>query len=161
VAEVLVVAEAVFADEAFLAETLRLADRGVDRLRVAASLGISGREQLFVRSRHGRLDRHHDLGLDRLGLDGLFGIAGGQRQDGSAGENHFHGTRLRFLSTYSASAPAMISMSSVVIAAWRLRLYWMVSLLISSPALRVALSIAVIDAPCSDAWFSRSEIGRA
>ena len=41
----------------------------------------------------------------------------------------------------------MISMSSVVIAAWRLRLYWMVSLLISSPALRVALSIAVIEAP--------------
>lgn len=56
----------------------------------------------------------------------------------------------------SASAPAMISMSSVVIAAWRLRLYWMVSLLISSPALRVALSIAVIEAPCSEASRSKS-----
>src|SRR3546814_461739 len=57
---------------------------------------------------------------------------------------------------YSASAPAIISISSVVIAAWRLRLYWMVSLLISSPALRVALSMAVIDAPCSEAEFSSS-----
>jgi len=56
--------------------------------------------------------------------------------------------------SYSASAPAIISMSSVVIAAWRLRLYWMVSFWISSPALRVALSIAVIDAPCSLAEFS-------
>ena len=38
----------------------------------------------------------------------------------------------------------MISTSSVVIAAWRWRLYWIDSVLIMSPALRVALSIAVI-----------------
>ena len=38
----------------------------------------------------------------------------------------------------------MISMSSVVIAAWRVRLYWIDRRLIMSPALRVALSIAVI-----------------
>ena len=58
--------------------------------------------------------------------------------------------------TYNASAPAIISINSVVIAAWRLRLYWMVSFWISSPALRVALSIAVIEAPCSEASRSSS-----
>src|ERR1700753_591483 len=48
----------------------------------------------------------------------------------------------------------MISTSSVVIAAWRVRLYSMVSRLIMSPALRVALSIAVMRETCSDAAFS-------
>src|SRR5690606_18176775 len=87
-----------------------------------------------------------DRRLDRRRFGGFFGIACGKCDERSAGEKRPH----------RASAPAMISMSSVVIAAWRLRLYWMVSLLISSPALRVALSIAVIDAPCSLAWFSSS-----
>ncbi len=44
----------------------------------------------------------------------------------------------------SASAPEMISISSLVICAWRVRLYWMVRSLIMSPALRVALSMADI-----------------
>ena len=44
--------------------------------------------------------------------------------------------------TQSASAPEMISISSLVMLAWRWRLYRIVSLLIMSPALRVALSIA-------------------
>ena len=48
----------------------------------------------------------------------------------------------------------MISTSSVVIAACLVRLYWIVRRLIMSPALRVALSIAVIRLPCSDAAFS-------
>ncbi len=43
-----------------------------------------------------------------------------------------------------ASAPEMISISSLVIWAWRVRLYWIVRLLIMSPALRVALSMADI-----------------
>ena len=47
----------------------------------------------------------------------------------------------------SASAPEMISMSSLVIMAWRVRLYFSVSLSIISPALRVALSMALICAP--------------
>src|SRR4029453_11575523 len=50
-----------------------------------------------------------------------------------------------------ASAPPMISSSSLVIAAWRARLYWRVSRPIISPALRVALSIALMRAPSSDA----------
>ncbi len=48
---------------------------------------------------------------------------------------------------YSASAPEIISTNSVVMAAWRWRLYLIESLLIMSPALRVALSIAVICDP--------------
>src|SRR5206468_11567298 len=55
---------------------------------------------------------------------------------------------------HSASAPEMISTSSVVIAAWRCRLYWIDRRLIMSPALRVALSMAVMRLPCSDAAFS-------
>jgi hypothetical protein len=38
----------------------------------------------------------------------------------------------------------MISISSLVICAWRVRLYWMLRARIMSPALRVALSMAVI-----------------
>jgi len=49
--------------------------------------------------------------------------------------------------SYSASAPEMISISSLVIIAWRVRLYLSVCLRIISPALRVALSIADICAP--------------
>ncbi len=54
----------------------------------------------------------------------------------------------------SASAPAMISISSVVIWAWRLRLYCKVRALMRSPALRVALSMAPICAAKKLAWFS-------
>src|SRR4029079_13942761 len=57
---------------------------------------------------------------------------------------------------HSASAPEMISISSLVIIAWRVRLYLMVCLRIMSPALRVALSIALMRAPCSEAAFSKS-----
>ena len=46
-----------------------------------------------------------------------------------------------------ASAPEMISISSLVICAWRVRLYLSVCRRIMSPALRVALSIADICAP--------------
>src|SRR5215208_2368648 len=55
---------------------------------------------------------------------------------------------------HSASAPEMISISSLVIMAWRVRLYLSVCSRIISPALRVALSMAVMRAPCSDAAFS-------
>ncbi len=48
---------------------------------------------------------------------------------------------------HSASAPEMISISSLVICAWRVRLYLSVCRRIMSPALRVALSIADICAP--------------
>src|SRR5712671_1398111 len=54
-----------------------------------------------------------------------------------------------------ASAPEIISISSLVIIAWRLRLYCNVRRSITSPALRVAESIALMRAPCSDAAFSR------
>jgi NAD(P)-dependent dehydrogenase (short-subunit alcohol dehydrogenase family) len=54
----------------------------------------------------------------------------------------------------SASAPPMISISSVVIAAWRARLYLSDSLAIMSFALRVAESIAVICAPKKPACVS-------
>jgi hypothetical protein len=57
---------------------------------------------------------------------------------------------------HSASAPEMISISSLVIIAWRVRFIASVCLRIISPALRVALSIALMRAPCSDAAFSRS-----
>ncbi len=57
--------------------------------------------------------------------------------------------RLRYAE--SASAPPMISMSSVVIAAWRARLYCRVSFEIISLAFFVAESIAVMRAPSSDA----------
>ena len=57
---------------------------------------------------------------------------------------------------YRASAPAMISMSSLVMVSCRARLYLSVSFLIISPALEVALSIAVIRAPNSDASDSSS-----
>lgn len=56
----------------------------------------------------------------------------------------------------SASAPPMISISSFVIAAWRARLYCSVRRPIISFALRVAASIAVMRAPSSLAWLSRS-----
>jgi len=56
----------------------------------------------------------------------------------------------------SASAPPMISMSSLVIAAWRARLYCSVRRAMASFALRVAESIAVICAPKKPAWHSRS-----
>ncbi len=49
--------------------------------------------------------------------------------------------------SHSASAPEMISISSLVIIAWRERLYVSVCRRIMSPALRVALSIADICAP--------------
>ena len=55
-----------------------------------------------------------------------------------------------------ASAPEMISMSSLVIEAWRERFICRVSFLIMSPALRVALSIAVICEPKKLAAFSSS-----
>ena len=48
----------------------------------------------------------------------------------------------------------MISISSLVICAWRVRFIWMVRALIMSPALRVALSIAVIWEAKKPAWFS-------
>ena len=48
---------------------------------------------------------------------------------------------------WTASAPEMISMSSLVMEAWRERFICKVSFLIMSPALRVALSIAVICEP--------------
>jgi len=51
----------------------------------------------------------------------------------------------------SASAPPMISISSLVMAAWRARLKSSVSLSIMSLALFVAASMAVMRAPCSDA----------
>src|SRR5438552_2238819 len=56
----------------------------------------------------------------------------------------------------SASAPEMISISSLVIIACRVRLYCSVRLSITSPALRVAESIAAILAPNSPATFSSS-----
>jgi hypothetical protein len=59
-----------------------------------------------------------------------------------------HGTKAQ---SFNASAPPMISMSSVVIAAWRARLYCKVSLLIISEAFLVAESMAVMRAPSSDA----------
>src|SRR6266478_5694252 len=57
---------------------------------------------------------------------------------------------------FSASAPETISISSLVIDAWRARLYWSESRPIISLALLVAESIAVIRAPCSDASDSSS-----
>src|SRR5262249_7038624 len=48
---------------------------------------------------------------------------------------------------HSASAPDMISINSLVIIAWRVRLYNRVCRRIMSPALRVALSMADICAP--------------
>jgi len=48
----------------------------------------------------------------------------------------------------------MISISSLVICAWRARFICRVRLAIMSPALRVALSIAVIWAAKNPAWFS-------
>src|SRR5262245_60431729 len=69
------------------------------------------------------------------------------------GVGHF--CPLDLLSGYSASAPEMISVNSLVIIAWRERLYCKVCFLIISPALREALSIALIRAPCSEAAFSR------
>ncbi len=53
--------------------------------------------------------------------------------------------------SWSALAPPMISISSVVIAAWRARLYCRVSLPIISSAFLVAASIAVMRAPSSEA----------
>jgi len=55
---------------------------------------------------------------------------------------------------YTDSAPATISVSSVVITAWRCRLYLIVSLLIMSVALLVAESIAVMREACSLVMFS-------
>jgi hypothetical protein len=55
-----------------------------------------------------------------------------------------------------ASAPPMISISSVVIAAWRARLKTSVRRSIISAALPDAASIAVMRAPCSDAIDSSS-----
>lgn len=52
--------------------------------------------------------------------------------------------RARAAYSLSASAPPMISISSLVIAAWRARLYCRVRREIMSLALRVAASIAVI-----------------
>src|SRR5262249_24541885 len=50
-----------------------------------------------------------------------------------------------------ASAPPMISISSLVMAAWRARLYVRVSLSIASLAFLVAESMAVMRAPNSEA----------
>src|SRR5262249_54110025 len=67
----------------------------------------------------------------------------------------------RFLPAFAhplrASAPPMISRSSLVIAAWRPRLYWRVYLPIISDAFLVALSIAVICEPKNDAIDSSIE----
>ena len=84
-----------------------------------------------------------------IAMDATEGLTRGQRERDGAGEKETAAKH------QSASAPEMISTSSVVIAAWRWRLNWMFSRLIRSPALRVALSIAVILLPCSDAAFSR------
>src|SRR3546814_1249488 len=62
---------------------------------------------------------------------------------------------------YIASLAEIISIRSPVIAAWRVRLYTSVRRLIMSPALRVALSIAVMRAPCSLAAFSSSALKRS
>ena len=51
--------------------------------------------------------------------------------------------------SFSASAPPMISISSLVMAAWRARLYCSVSVEIISLAFLVAESIAVMRAPNS------------
>ena len=56
---------------------------------------------------------------------------------------------------FSASAPPTISINSLVMAAWRARFISSVSRSIMSRALLVALSIAVIRAPCSLAIDSR------
>ena len=61
---------------------------------------------------------------------------------------------------YNASAPETISISSLVMAAWRARLFCSVSRLIRSVALRVALSMAVIRAACSPASVSRKAWSR-
>lgn len=55
-----------------------------------------------------------------------------------------------------AAAPLTISVSSVVIAAWRAWLYESFKAFNNSPAFSVALSIAVILAPCSDALESNT-----
>lgn len=55
----------------------------------------------------------------------------------------------------SADAPEMISISSVVMRDWRARLYWSVSLSMSSPAFFDAFSIADMRDDCSDVAPSR------
>ena len=50
-----------------------------------------------------------------------------------------------------AAAPEIISMSSVVTTACRVRLYWICNFSIISPALEEAFSIAAIRADCSEA----------
>src|SRR3546814_14311523 len=60
-----------------------------------------------------------------------------QEPDQCSGERITTRKAILLFAIYSASAPEMISTSSVVIAAWRVRLYWIDRRLILSPALRV------------------------
>lgn len=59
---------------------------------------------------------------------------------------------------FNASAPPTISSISLVMAAWRALLYESLSSLSKSCALSVALCIAVIRAPCSEAVESSSAL---
>src|SRR5262249_44708100 len=98
-----------------------------------------GRLQRVQDRGQGAFEFHVHDGADHLGEAAL----------GSDVCGCVHGT-----SPYTAAAPAMISISSVVILAWRGRFIWMVRALIRSPALRVALSMAVICEAKKPASFS-------
>jgi hypothetical protein len=75
---------------------------------------------------------------------------------------HFHIYHILFHFHISypcnAAAPLTISVSSVVIAAWRARLYDIFNDFSSSLAFSLALSIAVMRAPCSDAFASSTAL---
>ncbi len=120
-----------FEDQAIVA--IGRFERGEDRRKLAFERNVDdGADDLR--------DRADEVAAGRGGgvSSGLLGLGGGAA------------VAMVFVSSfelYSASAPEMISTSSVVIAAWRWRLYLIDNLLIMSPALRVALSIAVIWTP--------------
>ena len=103
------------------------------------------REDLPLNEFHGR---HTALDIDDIEFGPLL--------RNSNPPEHFDDHIFGLFCHYKASAPEMISINSLVICAWRWRLYLIDSLLIMSPALRVALSMALIRAPCSEAAFSRS-----
>ncbi len=68
------------------------------------------------------------------------------------------GVRGRFYLLFNASAPPTISKISFVIAAWRVRLYTKISSFTNASAFSVALSIADIRAPCSEALDSKTAL---
>ncbi|GAF25605.1 transcriptional regulators [Moorella thermoacetica Y72] len=100
--------------------------------------------------------------INLIGFNGDGVIQVGQPVAGEFDVNHRANNldHLSFVQTcpllyFKASAPATISRISLVMAAWRARLKDRVNLSIISAAFLVALSMAVIRAPCSLALASR------